>query len=218
MRRPRRWLGKSYLRYLSISLILLLTGTVGIMAQDVPVQILEGTALPCDSVSIRPSGIPMPFTPVFGIPLRMTVPSIDKTGLMNRRAGFLTPNQIMQITSMHLNWGTPSKIPKVWEVLLKLAALFLTNPCAVPEGYMVLDSSSPYILMKIPGMAPLQNPYSLEQIPMWIRTEYNYSTGKYEQVMVEWSEVQFKMNNSNIEILRQTLPVLPPSPADRFIH
>jgi len=197
-------------------MILMFAGTIGIIAQDVPVQIPDGTILESDSVSIRPSDIPMSFTPVFGIPLRMTVPSFDKAGMMNYGTDALTPNHIMQITSQHLNWNTPSRIPVVWLILLKLSTLFLTNPFAVPDGYMALNPSSPFLLVKIPGMAPCQNPYSSEQIPMWIRTKYNYSTGVYEQVMVDWSEIQLKMNNSNIEVLRQTLPVLPPSPADRF--
>lgn len=206
----------SYIRYLSICIVLLSVCAVSIRAQDIPVQIPDGTALQGDTVSIRPSDIPQPFIPAFGIPLRMSVPGSEMYGQLNCRTSFLTPNQIMQITSMHLNWGAPARIPMVWAILLKLSTLFLSNPSAVPEGYMALNPSSPFLLVKIPGMAPSLNPYSSEQIPLCIKTEFNFSTGKYEQVMVDWSEVQFKMNNSRIEILRQTLPVLPPSPADRF--
>ena len=68
-----------------------------------------------------------------------------------------------------------------------------------PEGCVpLMNASFPFIYAKTPGMAPYDNPYTSDQFPKCIESEYDAATGTYKQVMVDWSEVQSKLSKSNI--------------------
>ena len=68
-----------------------------------------------------------------------------------------------------------------------------------PEGCVpLMNASFSFIYAKTPGMAPYDNPYTSDQFPKCIESEYDAATGTYKQVMVDWSEVQSKLSKSNI--------------------
>lgn len=98
-----------------------------------------------------------------------------------------------------------------WMIPVSLVAAMTLRPAfLIPEGYVpMFNHSNPYALIKIPGWAPEENPTSPDVIPQAVRLVYNDRTGKYEQEMVPWKEVQ--MNNyfgKNGQFNNQALPVV----------
>jgi len=98
-----------------------------------------------------------------------------------------------------------------WMIPISLiAALTLRPAFLIPDGYVpMFNHSNPYALIKTPGWAPIENPTSPDVIPQAVRLVYNERTGKYEQEMVPWQEVQ--MNNyfgKNGMLNNQAVPVV----------
>lgn len=196
----------------------------GLEAQEYPVSILDGPALKVDSTSLRPAARPS-VTPTFlspSFPLvrnpmaLMAPPEFETREQRAARINLRTYNSVMASVDQNLYWYRMPKIPKPWKQILGAARLFLSNPNGVPEGCVpLMNQSFPFIYAKIPGMAPFENPYTSDRIPRCIDTEYDFATGTYKQVMVDWSEVQKKMSVSDIPLSSRPIPPAPPTPAGR---
>ena len=68
-------------------------------------------------------------------------------------------------------------------------------------------------------MAPYDNPYTSDLFPKCIDSEYDFATGTYKQVMVDWSEVQNRMSAANANYQsNQAVPSIPVTPVERMMY
>ena len=111
--------------------------------------------------------------------------------------------------------------PKQLMPLLLVAGFFLGAPFSIPYGYVPMTSfSNPFTIAKIPGMAPDPDAdkYSPENIPQCIRLEYDFATGTYKQVMVDWTTVQKNMSLKHGSFNNTSVPFIPLNDVERRIH
>lgn len=94
-----------------------------------------------------------------------------------------------------LYWSKPLKSSSPLFKALRIMNLFLSNPFNVPAGYITLHPSTPFLIIKVPGMAPYEYQYSSDKFPKFVETEYDFSTGTYKQVMVNRLEVEEKIKS-----------------------
>lgn len=200
--------------------------TFGMKAQDYPVTVLDGPGLQVDSLSLIPSAkpavIPMPTFPRFQImqaSSTLLMPAFETKEQRAARINQQTYDAVMLSVDQNLYWHRTPKIPKQWKPVVAVARFFLSNPFAFPEGYVpLMNHSFPFIYAKTPGMAPYDNPYTSDQFPKCIESEYDFATGTYKQVMVDWSEIQNRMSANGIGLSNQPVPSIPVTPADRIIR
>ena len=196
-------------RYMRIRLIILsailfmLAGAQGIKAQDYSATIPDGPTMRPDSLSLKPLPSFLLSTPSF-MPLQQPNLLFSPLGMETKeqraaRINEQTFTSVMESVDKYLLWYRPPKLTKPWKQILGAARLFLSNPYGFPEGCVpLMNASFPFIYAKTPGMAPYDNPYTSDQFPKCIESEYDAATGTYKQVMVDWSEVQSKLSKSNI--------------------
>ena len=210
-------------RIILLSIFFITAGAQGMKAQDYSVTIPDGPVVSPDSLSFKPLPSFLLSTPSFR-PLQQADRLFSPLGIETKeqraaRINQQTFNAAMLSVDRNLYWHRPQKIPKQWMPIIFVARLFLTNPCAFPEGYVpLMNHSFPFIYAKTPGLAPYDSPYTSEQFPKCIDTEYDFATGTYKQVMVDWSEVQSRLSNSNIGFSSQPVPYIPVTPVERAIH
>lgn len=208
-----------------ISLILLCSAAIGLRAQDYPVSVLDGPDLNVDSLSVdqsvKPAALPLLAFPRFPLMLprqTLLMPSFETKEQRAARINQQTFDAVMTSVDQNLYWHRPPEIPKQWMPVLFVARLFLSNPYAFPEGYVpMMNASFPFIYAKTPGMAPYENPYTTDMFPKCIDSEYDFSTGTYKQVMVDWSEVQNRMSSSSFGRYYQPVPSIPVTPVERMM-
>lgn len=219
------WKTKKMLKRLCISAVLLCLCISEMKAQDYPVTVLDGPDLRVDSLSVNPSAkpdvMPMPAFPRFQMMQAsptLLMPAFETKEQRAARINRQTYDAVMLSVDQNLYWHRTPKIPKQWMPVIFVAKLFLSNPYAFPEGYVpLMNHSFPFIYAKTPGMAPYDNPYTSEQFPKCIETEYDAATGTYRQVMVDWSELQKKMSQSSFGRTYQPVPSIPVTPVERMI-
>ena len=94
----------------------------------------------------------------------------------------------------NLSWYRPIQLTDAQKKLLLAGRLFLTSPYSYPKGAVpVMNASNPFIYAYTPGWAPYEHRYSPNRFPQSIRTELDFSTGTYKQVMVQWEDLQKSM-------------------------
>lgn len=211
-------------KYFCISILLCL-GVSGLRAQEYSVTVLDGPSLQVDSTTLhtvtKPAVSPTFLYPRFNMmqnPFLLMIPQDFETKEQRAaRTNIQTYNSVMTPVDQNLYWYKLPKIPKPWKQILGAAKLFLSNPNGFPEGCVPLTNASfPFIYAKTPGMAPYNNPYMSDQFPKCIESEYDFATGTYKQVMVDWSEVQNRM--SAIGQSNQPVPSVPVTPAERMMR
>ncbi|MCQ2160947.1 MAG: hypothetical protein MJY97_07660 [Bacteroidales bacterium] len=205
--------------------ILLSLGVIGLRAQEYPVTVLDGQKMQIDSTFLstmtKPAVSSTFLHPRFNelqVPSILVMPQGFET--MEQRAArinFQTFNSVMTSVDLNLYWHRLPKMPKPWKQTLGAAKLFLSNPNGFPEGCVpLMNASFPFIYAKIPGMAPYDNPYTSDQFPKCIDSEYDFATGTYKQVMVDWAEVQNRMSATGQS--SQPVPSVPITPVERMMH
>jgi len=119
----------------------------------------------------------------------------------------------------YLQWSRSPKLAQWQRALLIIGSFFLPFTSRFPEGYVpLMNHSFPFIYAKTPGMAPYDNPYSPENFPQCIRSEYDSSTGTYKQVMVDWAEFEKNMSERFVpSINTQPIPKMPVTPVERMM-
>jgi len=215
------------MRRLHCILVLLCAGILGLKAQDYPVSILDGPELQLDSTSVhsekKPVVLPAFLFPSFPV-IRNRASLVMPDGFETKeqrasRINFRTFNSVMTSIDRDLYWHRLPKYSESWNLAFKLASLFLSNPFAFPDGCVpLMNASFPFIYAKTPGLAPYCNPYVTDQFPKCIESEFDFSTGTYKQVMVDWSEVQNRMSHSNNGISNQPVPSVPVTPVERMMR
>lgn len=208
---------------LSVSL-LIVAEAQEIKAQDYSETIPDGPVMRPDSLSLKPLPSFILSTPSF-MPLRQPNQLFSPLGIETKeqraaRINEQTFTSVMESVDKYLIWYRPPKLTKPWKQILGAAKLFLSNPYGFPEGCVpLMNASFPFIYAKTPGMAPYDNPYTSDLFPKCIDSEYDFATGTYKQVMVDWSEVQNRMSAANTSYQsNQAVPSIPVTSVERMMH
>ena len=172
-------MGKKWL----YTIVLLVVSAIGLHAQEH----VEKT----DTVSIKPRPFPIISSPLFSAPWQSLYlsPDVDAVESKEQRAARINQEtfyRVMASVKHNISWfKPPSKSP-----LLRGPYTFL--PGTVP----MMNASNPFIYAVTPGGAPFVYPYSTDAFPQCIKTEYDFKSGTYQQVMVKWDEVEKSMARS----------------------
>lgn len=208
---------------LSVSL-LIVAEAQEIKAQDYSETIPDGPVMRPDSLSLKPLPSFILSTPSF-MPLRQPNQLFSPLGIETKeqraaRINEQTFTSVMESVDKYLIWYRPPKLTKPWKQILGAAKLFLSNPYGFPEGCVpLMNASFPFIYARTPGMAPYDNPYTSDLFPKCIDSEYDFATGTYKQVMVDWSEVQNRMSAANTSYQsNQAVPSIPVTSVERMMH
>ena len=171
-------------------------------AQDYPVSMPDGTPLSVksDSISVKPDFSPLPdFFPIQGIrmPSYLTPVHFETKEERAARINLRTEAGVKLSVKQNLFWYRPPVFSPVQKAMFFVAGLFLTSPSRLPDGCIpAMNASNPFFFYKTPGMAPVEHPYAPEFFPQCIRTEYDFASGTYKQMMVPWSEFNMNLNRS----------------------
>ena len=157
-------------------------------AQDYPSGLLDGPSFKPDSLTAAPGFMPSPVFPIQSLvqqPDALMIPMFETKEQRAARINQRTYNALMKSADQNLYWYRIPKISKTWKLIMGVGKLFLSNPFGFPEGYVpLMNASFPFIYAKTPGMAPYDHPYSPDKFPQCIKSEYDFATGTYKQVMV----------------------------------
>lgn len=189
-------------RGLCISAVLLCFCFFEVKAQDSPAAVLDGQDMRIDSLSALPSFNPSvmlmsayPQFPQMQNPSALSIPLFETKEQCAARIDYQTHNAVMASVALDLYRNRLPRPQKPVKLILRVAKMFLSNPYAFPEGCVpLMNPSFPFMFAKTPGMAPYENPYTSDLFPKCIESEYDFTTGTYKQVMVDWSEVQNRLS------------------------
>lgn len=204
---------------------MLCAAAIGLRAQDYPVTALDGPDLRVDSLSVNPSEKPafvpflaFPSYPMVQVRPTLLMPAFETKEQRAARINQQTFNAVMLSMDRDLYWHRIPEMSKPWRMAMAVAGLFLSNPYAFPEGCVpLMNASFPFIYARTPGMAPYGNPYTSDQFTKCIESEYDFATGTYRQVMVDWSEVQSKMSKNSFYQTYEAVPQIPVTPVERMM-
>ena len=206
------------------AILFIVAGAQGMKAQDYSATIPDGPTMRPDSLSMKPLPSFLLSTPSF-MPLQQPNLLFSPLGIETKeqraaRINAQTFSNVMESVDKYLIWYRPPKLTKPWKQILGAAKLFLSNPYGFPEGCVpLMNHSFPFIYAKTPGMAPYDNPYTSDLFPKCIDSEYDFATGTYKQVMVDWSEVQNRMSAANANYQsNQAVPSIPVTPVERMMY
>lgn len=166
-------------------LVLLMASAIGLNAQE-----------KVDTSAIRPMPVPVTVSPIFQNSMIPFFPglSMEHPESKEERAARInleTYQRVMESVNQYLAPYTPPHLSNTQKALLFVVGLFLSSPYKFRPGTVpVMNGSNPYMYAVTPGMAPYEHPYSPEAFPQCIRTELDFSTGTYKQVMVKWDEFE----------------------------
>lgn len=206
--------------FISSAVLCLIVGVQGMKAQDHSVTILDGPVMHADSLSSKPR--PSIFLPV------PTFQPFPRQNLLFAPYGMETKEQraarinaqvysdVMESVDRYLVWYRPPKLSRPWKITFSAARLFLSNPFGFPDGYVpLMNHSFPFIYAKTPGMAPYEYQYSPDKFPQCIKTEFDFATGTYKQVMVNDGFDFSKGMNGNIN--NSPVPKVPLNSIERHM-
>lgn len=183
-------------RRILVTIVALAVGMMRLGAQDV--RILDGPALEVeDSLNVRPKPFPTLLNPIPGPMIQTLSPlfaPLNPFETKEQRAARINARtfySLRQSVDYNLTWYRPPHYTQGEKILYSILALFLSAPFGYKEGYTpLMNPNNPFVYAKIPGMAPYDNPYSPENFPQTVRTEYDFATGTYKTVMVGWEDFQ----------------------------
>lgn len=173
------------------TLVLLLAGSLCLNAQEYVEK--------ADTVTIHPRPLPLMGAPSFlQTPEFLMAPDPFETPEQRAaRINWQTYDRVMTSVNQNLSWYKPPHLTKAQMVLLFIGGLFLNSPYKFQPGTVpLMNASNPFIYARTPGMAPYEHRYSPEAFPQCIRTEFDFTSGTYRQVMVQWNEVEKSMVRS----------------------
>lgn len=173
---------------------LLMVSAIGLHAQEHVEKV--------DTTVIKPITDPLINTPVFSgsaLPffptptLEMPESKEEMAARINRE----TYLRVMASVNQNLSPFRPPHLSDTQKWLLFIGGFFFTSPYKFRPGTVpVMNASNPFMFAATPGMAPYEHPYSPNVFPQSIRTELDFSSGTYRQVMVKWVEVERSMARS----------------------
>ena len=191
----------------------LLSGMTAASAQDAPVLSVGGGDFAPDSLYQTPS---MLFYPVFSAP---RLPSLLQPDLPVSRedramAGdFAVHSEVMKSVAAYLR-----QVP-LFEITATGARPRFGNPFAIPYGHVSMgNSSNPFVTAVTPGWQPEPYKYSPESIPQCIRLEYDFASGTWKQVMVDWEEYTEQMSGFSGNLQTEPVPAVPVTPVERAMR
>ena len=172
-------------------LVLLMVTTIGLYAQE-----------KVDSLRIKPKPAPETVAPVFSadrLPLFL-LPSPDERESKEEMAARINRETYLRVTASVNQSLAPLRPPHLsptQKALLFIGGLFLTSPYKFRPGTVpVMNASNPFMYAVTPGMAPFEHPYSPDEFPQAIRTEFDFTSGTYKQVMIKWTDLENSMARS----------------------
>ena len=189
-------------RLFTLILLLLSTGTLVLRAQDYPVTVPDGPALTVKADSLSISQQPyllMDYSPppVIQLPSILTPPLFETKEERASRINARTEADVIRSLQQNLQWYQPPRFSRTDKMLLRFAGLFLTSPYRLPEGCVpLMNASNPFFFVRTPGLAPYEHLYSPTFFPQCIRTDYDFASGTYKQVVVPWSTVNTNLTRS----------------------
>ena len=214
-------------RKLLLIFFLLMAGFFRLKAQDIPpVTVLDGPVLNADTLSKKlPLDFPLitdPALPSIRMPNSLDLPSEFETKEQRAaRINAQTYTDVMSSVDDGLSWYKPPKLSPAVMGLFAVLKLFLTSPYKIPDGYVpVMSASNPFMVIKTPGGAPFENPYSPDKFPQAVRMEYDMATGTYKPVMVDWNQYQkdlFKAGFNAPLYNNEPIPKVKLAPGDRIV-
>lgn len=146
-----------------------------------------------DSMPVRHIFAPSFLAPLYpGMNYPMTFTARPNDMIKRQQAARISA---LRSIDQSLYWSKPLKSSSPLFKALRIMNLFLSNPFNVPAGYITLHPSTPFLIIKVPGMAPYEYQYSSDKFPKFVETEYDFSTGSYKQVMVNRLEVEEKVKS-----------------------
>lgn len=191
-----------------IPIILLFAGAAALRAQDYSVTPIDGPTVKADTVSNKPTFLPLPFDPTAAnqpIVNPLEIPRFETPYQRAARLATMAKNRILLMYNRNLE----SLRFQVYGPFLRLA----------PQGFVRLQGSNPMILGREPGKYPYDNPYSPENFPQTIRSEYDFATGTYKLVPIKWEEYllneSFRFNPANFN--NAPIPQVKLTPGDQIM-
>lgn len=122
----------------------------------------------------------------------------------------------------NLDFYKVKRLPRALEIALIIARLFLSAPNAVPYGYYpMLSTSNPFVIAKIPGMAPEPDAdrYSPSYFPQTVTAEFDNASGTYIQKAVDWNEYLNKVSSRQPDFQSTaSVPKVAVTPVERNMH
>ena len=119
-----------------------------------------------------------------------------------------------------LYWYRRPKYSEAQKWIFWGLGLFLSNPFGFPQGYVPMANASfPFIYAREPGMAPYTSPYSPDFFPATVKTEYDFATGTYKQVMIDWADYQKLLDQrfpATINV--EPIPKVQVTPVERMMN
>ena len=171
------------------TVVLLMAAAIGLHAQE-----------HVDTVTIKPK--PITSLSLFSGTWQPVFPSLGGTAEESKeeraaRINRETYTRVMASVQQNLSWHQPAKLSKAEMALLFVGGLFLNSPYKFRPGTVpLMNASNPFVYAVTPGKAPFEHPYSTDKFPQCIRTELDFSSGTYKQVMVKWEELERSMAKS----------------------
>ena len=211
-----------------VTVLVLAAGMVRLGAQDIPVTVLDGPILEAeDSLSTRPKPFPTLLNPIPGpmictfSPLFAPLNPFETKEQRAARINARTFYAVRQSVDQNLVWYRMPHYSKEEQALFWVLSLFLSAPFGYREGYVpLMNHSNPFVYAKTPGMAPYDNPYSPENFPQTIKTEYDFATGTYKTVMVSWEDFQKSLlvSPGGPSFGNTPIPRVAVTPGDRIVR
>lgn len=195
------------------TLVLLMAGAMGLHAQEYVDK--------ADTVVIKPRPLPLMGVPSLLQPYQFSL-APDPFETKEQRAARInqqTYDRVMTSVNQNLNWFKPPHLTQLQMALLLVGGLFLTSPYKFQPGTVpLMNASNPFVYARTPGMAPYEHRYSSDAFPQCIRTDFDFRSGTYQQVMIKWEEVEKSMARSYGGPYRnEPVPYMHFS-SDRFVH
>ena len=168
--------------------VLLMVSAIGLYAQENVERV--------DTSALKPKPVPVTTPPLL---LNNTDPffpvlSMDKPESKEERAARInleTYQRVMTSVKQFLYPYRPPHLSNSQKAILFVGGLYLTSPYKFRPGTVpVMNASNPFMYAVTPGMAPFEHTYSTDAFPQYIKTELDFSTGTYKQVMVKWDEFE----------------------------
>lgn len=187
---------------LLFTFILLVAGAILLKAQDYPVSVADGPSLTvkADSLTLPPPNLPLlegSPDPIIQLPSTLIPPLFETKEQKAARVNARVEADVMRSIGQNLRWYQPPKLTRATYALLRVGGLFLSNPNKFPEGCIpMMNPSNPFVFFKTPGMAPYEHIYAPEFFPQCIRTEFDFASGTYKQVLLPWQQINANMSRS----------------------
>ena len=187
------------------------------LAEDADLYLKKKLTALCEEKGVPVNQAPsMLFYPAFSAP---RLPSLLRPDLPVSRedramAGdFAVHSEVMKSVAAYLR-----QVP-LFEITATGARPRFGNPFAIPYGHVPMgNSSNPFVTAMTPGWQPEPYKYSPESIPQCIRLEYDFASGTWKQVMVDWEEYTEQMSGFSGNLQTEPVPAVPVTPVERAMR